>query len=499
MSWLTAGLLAVSILSIVAQNPGSDLEERIRTACSQCHAWTPPEILPKRAWPFEIQKMFHLANTDLADTHGLPIEDVTLEEAVRYFHERAPEDFELEPWRATSDSKLKFETKTLDPETTVPFSPAVSNVRLLDLFDNPPGPELLVCDMLSGWIYWADPDAENPRLEPLAQLSNPAHIEVVDLDADGKRDLLVAELGAFLPTDNRVGSVAWLKGTGDKNFEIHRLATGLGRVTDAQAADFDSDGDLDVVVAVFGWNKLGQILYLENLSSSGTEPASFRRRTLEEMSGAIHLPVVDFNGDLVPDFFALFSQEHESIMLYLNQGKGSFETHEVYTAPHPHWGSTGIQPVDLDGDGDLDVLMTNGDTLDDSIKLKPYQGVIWLENQGGFPFVEHRLDVLYGALRAEAGDLDQDGDLDIVASCFLPGLKEDEQEQMGLPAIAWYEQTAKGNFQPRRLLTGPCDYPTLDLGDFDGDGRLDVVSGRFRVPLPALDKPSSVMILRQVP
>ena len=43
----------------------------------------------------------------------------------------------------------------------------------------------------------------------------------------------------------------------------------------------------------------------------------------------------------------------------------------------------------------------------------------WLENTGAFPFVEHRLADLPGVFRAQAGDLDGDGDLDIVACAFI--------------------------------------------------------------------------------
>ena len=62
-----------------------------------------------------------------------------------------------------------------------------------------------------------------------------------------------------------------------------------------------------------------------------------------------------------------------------------FRKETIYQAPHPAYGSTGIQLVDLDGDGRVDVLYTNGDVFDDNI-LKPYHGIHWLQNQGRFPF-----------------------------------------------------------------------------------------------------------------
>jgi FG-GAP-like repeat len=336
--------------------------------------------------------------------------------------------------------------------------------------------------MLNGTVLLLKPyePAAKPRILTGA-VPHPAHAEVADLDGDGVKDLIVANLGSDHATDERVGSVVWLRGRPDGSFQPLTLAAGLGRVADVQAADFDGDGDLDLIVAEFGWLDVGAIRLLENRTTDVDRPA-FVLSTVDPRHGTIHVPVADLDEDGDPDFVALISQEHEAVVAFLNAGGRRFRPEVIYAAPHPAFGSSGIQLVDLDGDADLDVLMTNGDSLD-SRMLRPYHGVQWLENRGSYPFRYHRLTSLHGAHRAVAGDLDGDGDRDIVAVTFLAGSHyEGLCRELGLDAVIILEQVAPGRFVRHGLETVTCDHPTCDLGDFDADGRVDLVTGTFILP-----------------
>ncbi len=261
--------------------------------------------------------------------------------------------------------------------------PAISNIKLACLSDERL-PDILATDMRSGQVMALCPRDPEPRWRLLAKLGNPCHIEVVDLDGDGVKDLLVADLGSFPPTDLRCGRVTWLRGNADGKFTPITLLEDVGRVADVRAADFRGTGKLDLVVASFGWNTIGQILYLENQTTDWSQP-KFAARVLDQRHGAIHVPVADVNGDGKLDFVALLAQEHEAVVAFLGDGHGGFTRQRLYAAPHPAYGSSGIQLVDLDGDGDLDVLYTNGDVLDSPYLLKPYHGVQWLENPGATP------------------------------------------------------------------------------------------------------------------
>jgi cytochrome c5 len=509
LAWLALGLVVLAALwalSVVARQPSEETvpvpvsttasaslpksepanepeatHEQVLATCGTCHAYPPPDIFSKADWPEEVKRGFdflHQAQTKSKE----PVPSFA--SVVAYYQSRAPEALPiLEKPPEPPPFEVTFESKGYR-EASINASSSISNAQFMHLSD-PVKFDVVACDMRHGLVLRLKPYEANPKLEVLTNLiSHPAHSEPVDLDRDGVMDLLVSNLGTPIPSEQRLGSVVWLRGSADGTFGLVTLADGLGRVADARAADFDGDGDLDLVVAVFGRLTLGEVIYLENQTTDPARP-TFVRTVIDPRHGAIHVPVADLNGDGRPDFVALISQEHESVVAFLNTGSGKFEPHLIFAAPHPAFGSSGIELVDLDKDGDLDVLMTNGDVLDKDL-LRPYHGIRWLENQGGYPFKEHPLTSLYGAHRAVAADFDGDGDLDIAATTFLPPpFYEPLRKKMKLDSVLILEQTSPGTFVRHSLESVTCDHATCDTADFDGDGKPDLVIGNFFPPLSA--------------
>ena len=453
--------------------PDAAFADVVRKECAACHVLPSPGDAPRRLWRQRLQDMkrFSLGRIGLPPGDESALATLDLGSFAAYFEARAPETLpQPEPWPAPEPGR--FDKRLLSPPAAVPV-PIIANTRFLDL-DGDGRPEVVACDMGHGLVLAGDPVRRPGELREIAKVPNPAHATAVDLDHDGITDLLIADVGFFLPEDHEKGSVVWLRGRGDGTFEKRVLAEKLPRVTDVEAADFDGDGDLDLVVAAFGLYTRGGILLLENRTTDWKEP-QFVPTTLDERTGAIHVPVADLDGDGRPDFVALLAQQHETVVAFLNRGGGRFEKKTVFAAPTPAWGSTGIELVDFDGDSDLDVLMTNGATLDDAT-VKPWHGVRWLENRGGFPFVTHELAALPGAHRAVAADLDGDSDLDVAVAAFLP---DPDRVRGSLASLVWLERQASGAFVRHTLQTGQLSHTTLDAGDMDGDGDVDLVTGNF--------------------
>ncbi len=457
--------------------------EQVLSLCSACHAYPSPETFPRSDWRKEVYQGYEFLNNA---TLALPRPYPSRDSIVRYYEARAPLELPLPPpENAPGEVPFRFDRQGFRP-ADVGIVPWVSNVNLVHLFD-PKRLDVLCCDTRSNQVSVLRPYEAHPTWRVLATLAYPAHAEVVDLDGDGNLDLIVACLGSFLPSDERKGEVVWLRGSADGTFTAIPLLRNVGRVADVQVADFNGDGKLDLIVAVFGWREAGEIVHLENRTQDWSKPL-FVPHTVDARHGAIHVPVCDLNGDGKPDFIALISQEHETIVAFINEGDGHFRKETIYTAPHPAYGSSGIQLVDMNGDGKLDVLYTNGDSLDSHF-LHPDHGVQWLENRGTFPFVHHPLTVMPGAMRAVAADLDGDGRLDVVAVSFLPRSDHPERDKFGLDSVIVLRQIAPGQFTRHSLEKGSYDHVTCAVGDLMGDGRLHLVTGNtyFNHPPPKAD------------
>ena len=112
--------------------------------------------------------------------------------------------------------------------------------------------------------------------------------------------------------------------------------------------------------------------------------------------------------------------------------------------------------TDLDDDGDLDVVAT-----------AYWQGtVIWYKNDGNGNFNDSLVLFEGKYLKdAQAADLDRDGDLDVLAAIH------------GGHKVVWFESDGQGNFSTQKILRENVRYPLDENAvDVDRDGDMDVIS-----------------------
>jgi hypothetical protein len=269
-------------------------------------------------------------------------------------------------------------------------------------------------------------------------------VSLVDLDQDERLDVII--------TSRDDHSVVWFRNEGRGEFGPERLiALDSLQPYGVSIADFDGDGILDVAVAD---RLLDLVVWYPGLGDGLFDVPQVVGRDLDSV---VSVAVGDVDGDGDADLLSA-SRIDNKVALFKNEGQGSFAAEVLLTEP----GFLGAQYVgsgDVDGDGDHDVVAASftGDVIS------------WFENldgRGTFGPEQVITTRVNGAEIVLLADLDGDGDNDAISASFA-----DDK-------IAWYEnRDGRGDFGPQRLISGDGNGPEyLAVGDIDGDGDLDVIS-----------------------
>ncbi|RPD47892.1 T9SS C-terminal target domain-containing protein [Hymenobacter sediminis] len=229
---------------------------------------------------------------------------------------------------------------------------------------------------------------------------SPRALALADLDDDGDLDVLTANDAQG--SGNSI-SVRFNSGTGHFSGTTE-LALGQNP-SGVAVGDVDNDGDLDLLASIAGTNSVAIRLNdgTGQFSGSGSVPVGPRPS---------HVAVADLDADGNLDLLTSnFGQGAGStVSVRLNDGKGHFMASseaEVGAAP------TQVTTADVDADGDLDLLTSCLATNTVSIRLNDGTGRF---SDGFDPVVDTNTFTGVGSRGLATGDLDGDGDIDLLAA-----------------------------------------------------------------------------------
>ncbi len=298
----------------------------------------------------------------------------------------------------------------------------------------------------------------------IAHIADGEDAVFADLDGDGYLEVATAHEG-----EQREIRIHQLRGGQWFSFSVAETRQRLW--LQLLPLDVDGDGDLDLVagsktVAGKKESLQGELGWLENPGHADFSKWPFHHWRPAEW--IMSLVEVDMDGD--GDTDVLFSERYgpQSGIYWLARGGpgAAWELQPLLTGPD-------VQPLfvaaaDVNGDGWPDVVFPN--------QANGRVGILF----GGADATAYRLEeiVLPGIGRPKAvavGDLDEDGDNDIVLTLEL------EEESAG---ALWFEQQPGGIWQPHDLSgSAGIKFDNVLLNDLDGDGDLDVLTSEETVGL----------------
>ena len=475
-------LLAALNLRITAQpwapnNPAHG-EALARQYCQACHLLPSPDQLDKKTWITTLRRMAPLLGAARLNFENRPDGPLLQEAQIFPEHPLLPET----DWRAIGQYYVQSAPDTALPSPPRPTLQPTTARFQTEPVSHPnlePGITLVRIEPAERRFFLGDARRRSLHVVSSAGQwlsSTPVASAPVAFTRDGP-DVLLTLIGDIFPSDLKSGQIVRMQpqGTG---FALQPFLADLQRPVDCVLVDLNADGRRDMVVAQFG-NYLGKLsAFLKRPSGRLTEDV------LVEFPGAIRTEVLDVDGDQQPDLISLFGQAREGLYLLRNRGNGGFSWEPLLHFPPAH-GSTGFELADFNGDGHPDILMTNGDNGDYPSPFKRYHGIRIFLNDGHFRFSEAWFFPLNGAFKAVARDFDRDGDLDIAAISFFPDYSQTPAE-----SFVYLENQGALRFTGSTIPEANTGrWLTLDAGDLDGDGDTDLVLGSFidgprTVPIP---------------
>jgi len=308
-----------------------------------------------------------------------------------------------------------------------------------------------------------------------------------DYDQDGRYDLISCGCDTYCQLFRNLGT----------KFEDVTLAAGLERVDPGFGAvwgDYDGDSYPDLYIARDGWNGPGADALLHNKGNGTFEEVTVKAGIVQPGSG-FNVAFFDYDKDewldlLVTNGVTLDPHPHA---LYHNRGDGTFEdvTKKAGVLEEPRNGTIGLAVADYDQDGWPDFFIHGR-----------YRPNTFYHNRGDGTFEEISRqagvagDGKQNGFMALACDIDSDGDPDIVTSSLaawdvvLAGYRSDYKPVPEPDQVRIYRNDGNLKFTEIGWESGfiyPIGSMSANAGDIDNDGHLDLYLGTGNPDLRRLE------------
>ena len=270
-----------------------------------------------------------------------------------------------------------------------------------------------------------------------------------DVDGDGDNDVISVSWDV---TNVHGDRLAWYENLdGNGNFGIQNIISlnddGLVSVF---AIDIDNDNDIDIITTGFHTDKIS---WYENLDGLGTYDNPVDLTLNLDGVNSVFADDMDNDGDI--DIIAVASNDDQVVLFENTNGQGLFSAAQVVAVLDK---ATSVFISDLNNDGKKDIISCS--FSEDKI--------VWYQNSNGLSFDSEQIIAtnLNGLEEVRTGDIDNDGDMDVLGVAY-----SDDK-------LTWYENLdGLGNFGSEQIIGGNLDgINSIEVGDLDLDGDIDVVS-----------------------